>query len=70
LVQGAAGEFLKMIHTGIAYGLMQAYAEEFNILRGAASQTLTFNRRWTDDIRVSPCTSVRPRHLRGGGRSD
>jgi len=30
----------------------------------------TFNRRWTNDIHVSPCTSVRPRHLRGGGRSD
>jgi 6-phosphogluconate dehydrogenase len=30
-----AGHFVKMIHNGIEYGLMQAYAEGFNILRGA-----------------------------------
>src|SRR6195256_1892775 len=33
-----AGRFVKMIHNGIEYGLMQAYAEGFNILRGAASE--------------------------------
>jgi 6-phosphogluconate dehydrogenase len=32
-----AGHFVKMIHNGIEYGLMQAYAEGFDILRGAAS---------------------------------
>ena len=30
-----AGHFVKMIHNGIEYGLMQAYAEGFNILRHA-----------------------------------
>jgi 6-phosphogluconate dehydrogenase len=30
-----AGHFVKMIHNGIEYGLMQAYAEGFSILRGA-----------------------------------
>ena len=30
-----AGHFVKMIHNGIEYGLMQAYAEGFDILRGA-----------------------------------
>ncbi len=31
-----AGHFVKMIHNGIEYGLMQAYAEGFSILAGAA----------------------------------
>jgi 6-phosphogluconate dehydrogenase len=31
-----AGHFVKMIHNGIEYGLMQAYAEGFDILRGAS----------------------------------
>lgn len=30
-----AGHFVKMIHNGIEYGLMQAYAEGFNILKNA-----------------------------------
>ena len=30
-----AGHFVKMIHNGIEYGLMQAYAEGFDILRNA-----------------------------------
>jgi 6-phosphogluconate dehydrogenase len=30
-----AGHFVKMIHNGIEYGLMQAYAEGFDILRHA-----------------------------------
>ena len=39
-----AGHFVKMIHNGIEYGLMQAYAEGFDILRnadieGAAART-------------------------------
>src|SRR5712671_2113076 len=32
-----AGHFVKMIHNGIEYGLMEAYAEGFNILREAQS---------------------------------
>jgi 6-phosphogluconate dehydrogenase len=32
-----AGHFVKMVHNGIEYGIMQAYAEGFAIMRGAAS---------------------------------
>ena len=30
-----AGHFVKMVHNGIEYGIMAAYAEGFNILRHA-----------------------------------
>jgi 6-phosphogluconate dehydrogenase len=33
--QSGAGHFVKMVHNGIEYGLMAAYAEGFNILRHA-----------------------------------
>jgi 6-phosphogluconate dehydrogenase len=32
-----AGHFVKMVHNGIEYGLMAAYAEGLNILRGASA---------------------------------
>lgn len=35
-----AGHFVKMIHNGIEYGLMQAYAEGFDIFRNANSKGL------------------------------
>lgn len=35
-----AGHFVKMIHNGIEYGVMQAYAEGFDIMRGAASESI------------------------------
>jgi 6-phosphogluconate dehydrogenase len=35
-----AGHFVKMIHNGIEYGLMQAYAEGFDIFRNANSKDL------------------------------
>lgn len=35
-----AGHFVKMIHNGIEYGLMQAYAEGFDILQGKGSPIL------------------------------
>ena len=35
-----AGHFVKMIHNGIEYGLMQSYAEGFDILRNASSTAL------------------------------
>jgi 6-phosphogluconate dehydrogenase len=41
-----AGHFVKMIHNGIEYGLMQAYAEGFDILRGAASTALPEGHRY------------------------
>ena len=34
-----AGHFVKMVHNGIEYGLMQAYAEGFDIFRNATSDT-------------------------------
>ena len=41
-----AGHFVKMVHNGIEYGLMQAYAEGFNILRTVASQDVPAARRY------------------------
>src|SRR5207237_9187654 len=38
--ESGAGHFVKMIHNGIEYGLMQAYAEGFDIMRGANSDNL------------------------------
>jgi 6-phosphogluconate dehydrogenase len=35
-----AGHFVKMVHNGIEYGLMQAYAEGFDILKGKNSDRL------------------------------
>jgi 6-phosphogluconate dehydrogenase len=32
-----AGHFVKMVHNGIEYGLMQAYAEGLNLLHGASA---------------------------------
>jgi 6-phosphogluconate dehydrogenase len=34
-----SGHFVKMIHNGIEYGMMQAYAEGFAILKGATSES-------------------------------
>jgi 6-phosphogluconate dehydrogenase len=45
-----AGRFVKMIHNGIEYGLMQAYAEGFNILSGAASKDLPEEARYNLDL--------------------
>ncbi len=41
-----AGHFVKMIHNGIEYGMMQAYAEGFEILQGASSEALPTNLRY------------------------
>jgi len=41
-----AGHFVKMVHNGIEYGLMQAYAEGFDILRGVNSPAVPANRRY------------------------
>jgi 6-phosphogluconate dehydrogenase len=41
-----AGHFVKMIHNGIEYGLMQAYAEGFDILRNVASEKIPAERRY------------------------
>lgn len=41
-----AGHFVKMIHNGIEYGLMQAYAEGFDILRNKSSLALPEDERF------------------------
>ena len=41
-----SGRFVKMIHNGIEYGLMQAYAEGFHLLHGAASEQLPEDERY------------------------
>ncbi|HEY3326409.1 MAG TPA: decarboxylating 6-phosphogluconate dehydrogenase [Novimethylophilus sp.] len=41
-----AGHFVKMIHNGIEYGLMQAYAEGLDILRNANSPMLPEDHRY------------------------
>jgi 6-phosphogluconate dehydrogenase len=41
-----AGHFVKMVHNGIEYGLMQSYAEGLDILRGARSKDLPEDRRY------------------------
>jgi len=42
-----AGHFVKMVHNGIEYGLMQAYAEGFDILRNKDSKDLPEGERYT-----------------------
>jgi 6-phosphogluconate dehydrogenase len=45
-----AGHFVKMVHNGIEYGLMQAYAEGFDILRGAAAEQVPAELRYGLDL--------------------
>ena len=46
-----AGHFVKMIHNGIEYGLMQAYAEGLDILKNAGAKTLEPDLRYELSIR-------------------
>jgi 6-phosphogluconate dehydrogenase len=41
-----SGHFVKMVHNGIEYGLMQAYAEGFDIFRGASSKEVPEEHRF------------------------
>jgi 6-phosphogluconate dehydrogenase len=41
-----AGHFVKMVHNGIEYGLMQAYAEGFDIFRNATSKEVPEEHRF------------------------
>jgi 6-phosphogluconate dehydrogenase len=45
-----AGHFVKMIHNGIEYGMMQALAEGFDILKNANSATLPPEHRLAIDV--------------------
>lgn len=51
-----AGHFVKMIHNGIEYGLMQAYAEGFDICRHANSKSLPDDRRY--DLNLADIAEV------------
>jgi 6-phosphogluconate dehydrogenase len=44
-----AGHFVKMVHNGIEYGLMQAYAEGFDILKNAGGERRPVDERFTLD---------------------
>ena len=46
-----AGHFVKMVHNGIEYGLMQAYAEGFDILRNKNSKDLPEDDRFELNMR-------------------
>src|SRR6202045_1595604 len=45
-----AGHFVKMVHNGIEYGLMQAYAEGFDILKNANGKSLPVDGRFDLDL--------------------
>jgi 6-phosphogluconate dehydrogenase len=51
-----SGHFVKMVHNGIEYGLMQAYAEGFDILRNADSQSLPEEHRF--DLNIADIAEV------------
>jgi 6-phosphogluconate dehydrogenase len=45
-----AGHFVKMVHNGIEYGIMQAYAEGFDLLRCAAREELPAEQRYDFEL--------------------
>jgi 6-phosphogluconate dehydrogenase len=51
-----AGHFVKMVHNGIEYGIMQAYAEGFDIFRNATSKEVPENRRY--DLNLADIAEV------------
>jgi 6-phosphogluconate dehydrogenase len=51
-----AGHFVKMVHNGIEYGLMQAYAEGFDILKNANIDALPAEHRF--DLNIADIAEV------------
>ena len=51
-----SGHFVKMVHNGVEYGLMQAYAEGFDILKGKASDALPEDERF--DLNLTDISEV------------
>jgi len=51
-----AGHFVKMVHNGIEYGIMQAIAEGFDIMRGAGNPTVAEDHRF--DLPVAEIAEV------------
>ncbi len=45
-----SGHFVKMVHNGIEYGLMQAYAEGFDILRNADAESVAEEHRFSLEL--------------------
>jgi len=45
-----AGHFVKMVHNGIEYGLMQAFAEGFDIFKNANTEELPAEHRYNLDL--------------------
>ena len=45
-----SGHFVKMVHNGIEYGLMQAYAEGLDILKGVNQEVIPAERRYELDL--------------------
>src|SRR5262249_25888052 len=44
------GHFAKMVHNGMEYGIMQAYAEGFDILKGASQSFIPESRRYAFNL--------------------
>src|SRR5258708_8023884 len=51
-----SGHFVKMVHNGIEYGIMQAYAEGLDIFRNATSKELPEEHRF--DLNLADITEV------------
>lgn len=51
-----AGHFVKMVHNGIEYGMMQAYAEGFDIFKNATSKELPEDQRY--DLNLADIAEV------------
>ena len=71
-----AGHYVKMIHTGIEYGLLQAYAEGYEILhasrdflirphRSPSSAGGSVVRSWLNELAVRVCDDASPRRSAG-----
>ena len=73
-----AGHYVKMVHNGIEYGLMQAYAEGFEIMHASEYAARPRRHRRAVDARLRrplvaagarrarvPCQRPGPRHLKG-----
>ncbi|HEX3348434.1 MAG TPA: decarboxylating 6-phosphogluconate dehydrogenase [Acetobacteraceae bacterium] len=51
-----SGHFVKMVHNGIEYGIMEAYAEGFDVIKNKTSKDLPQNERY--DIDLADCAEV------------
>ena len=54
--RSGSGHFVKMVHNGIEYGMMQAYAEGFDIFKNATSQELPADLRY--DLNLADIAEV------------